>query len=161
VFGTTFACLVDMKTQGWKFFGITGLSLMLSVAASAAETRPAKQDIKTIWLARITGQTQCATKELPPSLRGAVEDLEKLDAVVIEAKLGALTDRAFCQECSCDRNLFHVARVSAEPEAVESALQSGWTTVDPNHVATPSLPELARDPQTSERYELLPVNVTE
>jgi len=150
-----------MKTQGWKFLGTAFLSILFGAAANAADLRPIKQEIKTIWLARITGQTQCATKEAPPSLRGAVDDLEKLDAVVIEAKLGALTDRAFCQECSCDRNLFHVARVSAEPEAVESALQSGWTTVDPNHVATPSLPELARDPKTSERYELLPVNVTE
>ncbi len=143
-----------MKSQGWKFSGILGLFMLLM--ATGAEAR----DIKTVWLARITGQSQCATKQLTPALSDAIDDLERVDAVVLEAKFGSLTNRFFCNARNCHRNLFHVAKISDESESVDSALRDGWIKVDPKNVASPSLPELAVD-HKAKRYEVLPVVVTE
>jgi hypothetical protein len=150
-----------MKTQGWSFLTLSVFSFLFSMSVG---TNAQAQDIKTVWLARITGQTQCANEKLPPALSGAIDDLEQKSAVVLEAKLGALNNKVFCTSCSCERNLYHVAKVNAEIKSVESAIQAGWTIVDPKTVINPSLPELAVDPSADikeEKYELLPVVITE
>lgn len=139
-----------MKTQGWKFLGIIGVSFLMNVAEA--------KDIKTVWLAKLSGQTQCATS-MPPSLSSAVDRLEQVaDTPVLEAKFATLSDQMFPAVCGRPKNLFHVAKIGAVQEAIEVAEQEGWIQVDPQTITSPSLPDLVENPE-AQKYELLPVVV--
>lgn len=128
------ATVGGMKTQGRNFLTTLTLGLWISTAAFAE----GKTEIA--WVAKISGQKQCRNDAAPPSLARALETLERSEAIVLEAKLGSLSDRMFCDSCSCNMNLFHVAKVNSDHEGLEIAKQDGWEVVDPKTVADPSVP---------------------
>jgi|GEM_PF-1689521 len=88
---------------------------------------------KSVWLARLTGQPQCEKVERP-GLGQAISQLEEQGAVIQEAKVGFLGDRAFCASCDCPDGSFHIAKVEATDQ-VENIIQSGeWEIVDEKSV---------------------------
>lgn len=129
-----------MKNQGWNFLG-TFFGLFLMATSAKADNHG------TVWLARLSGQTQCTTIDERPSISDAAGELEsEAKATVMSVKLASLKDRAFCNSCSCPRNLFYVAEIGVDRKAIENAQREGWIFVDPKVVSKPSLPGMVENP---------------